>query len=64
MATKAKLLPTNGVHFVVVSNPGTIFERIEDYCQKFTEALACKDCYDIPVDVMKVKPNGDLTTEF
>ena len=61
---KAKLLPTQGVNFCVVSNPGTLFERIEDYCQNLRQAVECKDCYDAPTDIMKVLPNGELTTEF
>lgn len=64
MTLKAKLTPTQGVHFVVVSNPGTIFERIEDYCQRLKEAIECKGCYDDPVDIMKILPSGELTTEF
>lgn len=50
--------------FVVVSNPGTLFERIEDYCQTLTQAIEAKGCYDEPVDVMKVLPDSTLTTEF
>lgn len=50
--------------FVVVSNPGTLFERIEDYCATLTQALEAKGCYDDDVDVMKVLPDGTLTTEF
>ncbi len=61
---KAKLTPSQGVHFAVVSNPGTMFERIEDYCQRFNEAVECKSCYDDPADIMKILPNGELTTEF
>jgi hypothetical protein len=50
--------------FVVVSNPGTLFERIEDYCSTLKGALECKSCYDEPCDVMRVLPSGELTTEF
>lgn len=50
--------------FVVVSNPGTLFERIEDYCSTFQGALTLKSDYDEPCDVMKVLPSGRLTTEF
>ena len=61
---KAKVLPTQGANFCVVSNPGSIFERIEDYCPSLQTALACQGCYDEPTDIMKILPNGDLTTEF
>lgn len=64
MTLKAKLLPTQGINFAVVSNPGTIFERIEDYCQTMAQAVECKGCYDDPADIMKVMPTGELTTEF
>lgn len=50
--------------FVVVSNPGTLFEKIEDYCSTFKDALECRHCYDEQCDVMRVLPSGDLTTEF
>lgn len=64
MTLQAKLTPSQGVHFAVVSNPGTIFERIEDYCQTLKQAIECKDCYDDPADVMRVLPTGELTTEI
>jgi hypothetical protein len=64
MTLKAKLGPSQGVHFAVVSNPGTMFERVEDYAQNLKQAVECQGCYDAPVDVMKVLPNGELTTEF
>lgn len=64
MSLEAKLLPSQGACFAVVSNPGTMFERIEDYCQTLKQALECKACYDDPVDAMKVLPSGDLSTEY
>ncbi len=64
MSLKAKLTPSQGVNFAVVSNPGTIFERIEDYCQTLKQAIECKGCYDDPADVMRVLPTGELTTEY
>ena len=50
--------------FAVVSNPGTIFERIEDYTITLKEAQECVQCYDVPVDVMQITSSGQLTTEF
>ena len=64
MTLKAKLTPSNGVNYTVVSNPGTLFERIEDYCQTLSQAIACKDCYDCPADIMKVMPNGELKNDW
>jgi hypothetical protein len=50
--------------FAVVSNPGTIFARIEDYTTTIAEARECAACYDDPIDVMLITPSGELTTEF
>jgi hypothetical protein len=50
--------------FVVVSNPGTMFARIEDYCQTLKAAFQCKDCYDDPCDVLRQLPSGELTADF
>ena len=60
---KAKNAPPSA-RFAVVSNPGTIFERIEDYCGSLQTARECATCYDDPVDIMRIKPNGELTTDF
>jgi hypothetical protein len=50
--------------FAVVSNPGTLFQRIEDYCSTFAGAIEAKGCYDDPCDVMRILPSGELTTEL
>ncbi len=60
---KAKNAPPCA-RFAVVSNPGTLFERIEDYTKTLKEAHECLECYDMPVDVMRITPSGELTTEF
>ncbi|BCF96587.1 hypothetical protein PPGU19_011560 [Paraburkholderia sp. PGU19] len=60
---KAKNIPPCA-RFAVVSNPGTIFERIEEYASSLDGARESATCYDDPVDVMRVKPTGELTTEF
>ena len=49
--------------FVVVSNPGTIFERIEEHTISYAQALEFMEDYEC-ADVMKVLPSGNLTTEF
>ncbi|WP_197329037.1 hypothetical protein [Ralstonia syzygii] len=48
----------------MVSNPGTLFQRIEDYASTLAGAYECMSCYDFPVDVMRITPSGALTTEF
>ena len=50
--------------FVVVSNPGTIFERIEEYCCSVAGAREYLKEFGCPVEIMKVLPSGNLTTEF
>lgn len=50
--------------FAVVSNPGTLYQRIEDYCSTLRDALECKSCYDDPCDVMRILPSGELTTDI
>ncbi|MHA6881507.1 hypothetical protein [Ralstonia solanacearum] len=60
---KAKNAPPCA-RFAVVSNPGTLFQRIEDYAMTLQGAQECATCYDIPVDVMRITPSGELTTEF
>lgn len=63
-AMKAKLRPSQGVNFAVVSNPGTLFEKIEDYAQNMAQALEAKDCHDEPTYIMRILADGQLTTEF
>ena len=62
-ALRAKV-PHHTAPFVVVSTPGTSFERIEDYCSTLKGALECKSCYDEPCDIMRVLPSGALTSEY
>lgn len=57
-------VPHHVARFAVVSNPGTMFERVEDYCMSMKAAIECKECYDDPCDVMRVLPSGELTTEL
>ena len=61
---KAKFGQSQGANFVVVSNPGTLLQRIEDYCATMKEALECQECYDDPTDIMRITPSLELTTEF
>ncbi|MGV2293475.1 hypothetical protein AAHK20_32535 [Trinickia sp. YCB016] len=63
---KAKDVPPTAV-FAVVSNPATIFERIEGYAQTMRGALEEQSCHDDPTDIMKVVRTLEgtyLTTEF
>ncbi|BDC37716.1 hypothetical protein [Paraburkholderia terrae] len=60
---KAKNAPPCA-RFAVVSNPGTIFEPIEEYAPSIDGAREGASCYDDPVDIMRVTPTGELTTEL
>ena len=57
-------VPHHIAPFVVVRNPGTLFARIEDYCNTHKAALECKGCYDDECDVLRQLPSGELTTDF
>lgn len=50
--------------YAVVSEPGTIFQKVEDYSMTLKGALEMATCYDTPVDVMRILPSGELTTEL
>jgi len=63
---KAKNAPPSA-RFAVVVDPGTIFERVDVYAGTLNEGLAWAASLredDLQVDVMRVTPSGDLTTEF
>lgn len=53
--------------FAVVVNPGTIFQAVEAYALTMREAVQWADSLrddEECVDVMRILPSGDLTTEF
>lgn len=59
--------PPPAAKFAVVLNPGTLFEQVDVYCGTLQSAEAwARDTREpgLEVDVMKVMPNGSLTTEF
>lgn len=50
--------------YAVVSEPGTMFQKVEDFSDTLKGALEAATCYDAPVDVMRILPSGELTTEL
>lgn len=60
---RAKARPA-AARFCIVSNPGTIFEKIEEFFADFKDAQRYQTDYDVPTDVMRIKSDGELTTEF
>jgi hypothetical protein len=53
--------------FAVVVDPGTLMERIDVYAGTLQSAIAwAADLRDdgLQVDVMRITPSGELTTEF
>ena len=59
--------PPPSAKFAVVLNPGTLFEQVDIYCGTLQNAEAwAREPREpgVEVDVMKVMPNGSLTTEF
>lgn len=67
MKQKRKPKPPPSAKFAVVLNPGTLFQQVDVYCSTLNNAEAwARDIRepDLEVDVMKVQPDGSLTTEF
>ena len=50
--------------YVVVLFPGTDQELPVAYFPSFLKAVSFKEKQSFPADVMRVLPNGNLTTEF
>lgn len=62
-----RVSPPPSAKFAVVINPGTLFQQVDVYCSTLQNAEAwARDTREpgLEVDVMRVKPNGTLTTEF
>ncbi len=62
-----RVSPPPCAKFAVVINPGTLFQQVDQYCSTRQNAEAwARDTREpgLEVDVMKVMPNGTLTTEF
>ncbi len=59
--------PPPAAKFAVVLNPGTLFQQVDIYCSTLQSAQAwLRDALEpgIEADVMRVLPDGSLTTEF
>ncbi|WP_343549450.1 hypothetical protein [Ralstonia sp.] len=41
-----------------------MFQKVEDFSDTLKGALEAATCYDAPVDVMRILPSGELTTEL
>ena len=64
-----RCLPGVLIHWAVVREPGTLFERIEEIAEKRGQAYGLlEDCResdpDVVFDLMRVLRDGSLTTEF
>ncbi len=69
MNAQRKPKPPPSAKFAVVINPGTLFQQVDVYCSTLQNAEAwARDTrepgLEADVDVMKVLPDGSLTTEF
>ncbi|MFG5862768.1 hypothetical protein [Metapseudomonas sp. CR1201] len=59
--------PPPCARFAVVLNPGTLFQRVDVYAITLQDAqLWAADTRDpgLEVDVMRVLPDGSLTTDY
>lgn len=62
-----RVSPPPAAKFAVVLNPGTLFQQVDVYCSTLQNAESwARETREpgLEVDVMKVMPNGTLTTEF
>ncbi|MCY1276895.1 hypothetical protein D3C76_619270 [compost metagenome] len=67
MKRKIRRSPPPCARFAVVLNPGTLFEMVHVYAITLQDAqLWAADTRepDLEVDVMRVLPDGSLTTEY
>ncbi|QGZ31463.1 hypothetical protein [Stutzerimonas stutzeri] len=59
--------PPPAAKYAVVTNPGTLFQAVDVYSatlQSAQEWAASTREPGLEVDVMRVRPDGSLTTEF
>ena len=59
--------PAPAAKYAVVLNPGTLFQRVDTYCSTRQSAEEwARDTREpgLDVDVMRVLPSGDLTTDL
>ena len=67
MKQQRKPKPPPGAKFAVVLNPGTLFQQVDTYCGTLQSANAwLRDAMEpgVEADVMRVLPDGSLTTEL
>ena len=67
MKQQRKPKPPPAAKFAVVLNPGTLFQQIDTYCGTLQSAQAwLRDALEpgVEADVMRVLPDGSLTTEL
>ena len=67
MKQQRKPKPPTAAKFAVVLNPGTLFQQIDTYCGTLQSAQAwLRDALEpgVEADVMRVLPDGSLTTEL
>lgn len=50
--------------YAVVTQPGTLWERIDVYCATLRDAQYWAQDHELPADVMRILPDGELTTEY
>lgn len=64
---KPRIAPPPAARFAVVVHPGTDAQRVGSWHASMQSAIEWARDYedeDIPADVMKVSPDGTLTTEL
>ena len=67
MKQQRKPKPPPAAKFAVVLNPGTLFQEVDIYCGTLQSAQAwLRDAMEpgVEADVMRVLPDGSLTTEL
>lgn len=67
MKAQRKPKPPPAAKFAVVLNPGTLFQEVDIYCGTLQSAQAwLRDALEpgVEADVMRVLPDGSLTTEL
>lgn len=50
--------------YAVVTYPGTPWEAVDVYCSTLRDAQQWAQDHDVPADIMRILPDGELTTEY
>lgn len=61
--------PPPAARYAVVMHPGTLWQEVDNYCSTLQNAISWQremfpDEIGTPTDVMRVLPDGSLTTEL